>query len=61
MADYDTQPYVDAFGHLRDVVRELHVLMNDPFKAPEQTIEAIPEVQAAMWNAQVEYVAMMRS
>jgi hypothetical protein len=52
--------YKEALDRLRNRVDELHTLMHDAFKAPELTIEALPEVQAAMWDAQVEYAAMMR-
>lgn len=53
--------YMTALNELGKAVDDLHELMHDPFKAPELTIEALPHVQAKMWDAQVEYAAMRRA
>jgi hypothetical protein len=53
--------YAEALSILRAKVDALHGLMHDPFKAPELTIAEIPDVQRAMWEAQVEYAAMRRA
>lgn len=52
--------YRKALDTLLDRVDALHELMHDGFKAPEETIFALPQVQLAMWEAQVQYAAMMR-
>lgn len=52
---------MEALETLRQQVGRLHDLMNDPFKAPELSIFMLPDLQAAAWNAQVEYAAMARA
>lgn len=45
---------------LSEQLGEFQKMMNDPFKAPEQTIAEIPELLNVLWHFQIEWVALNR-
>lgn len=41
-------------------LKEFQKIMDDPFKAPEQTIAEIPELLNILWSFQVEWIVLQR-
>lgn len=52
--------FKNAIIELKKQTEIFYSLVNDPYKAPEQIIGGIPNLHAAMWNANVEYAATQR-
>lgn len=53
--------YGKALDNFAQHIDEMHDLVHDGFKAPEQIVEATKGTLIAVWELQIEYAAMMRS
>lgn len=49
-----------AWAKMNIALSATYEMSSDPFKAPEQTVELIPDLMEALWNFQIEWVAMRR-
>ena len=52
--------YRKAISAYRDSLRFALEIADDPFKAPEQTVETTSDVIQSAWALQVEFSSMMR-
>jgi hypothetical protein len=60
MAEQNESRYMKSIKAWQVALEDALAIANDPFKAPEQNVEASKHVLDAAWNMQVEYAAMMR-
>ena len=59
-SDTPDTPFREAWKEFRRQLDTISSTMDDPFKAPELTIGLLPELMAAIWQFQIEWVVMNR-
>lgn len=50
--------YIKAVQRYRDDLRAALVIADDPFKAPEQTVETSTRLLSSIWEMRVQYAAL---
>lgn len=55
-----SEPFRNAWGNLAGHLVRLVEMMDDPYKAPEQSVELIPDLMTALWEFQIEWVVLNR-
>lgn len=55
-----TERYRKAIEQYRKLLQAALDVANDPYKAPELTVETTRTIMEAAWNLNVEYAAMMQ-
>lgn len=60
MTNQNEERYGKALKDFSDHIDELHELVHDGFKAPEQIVFATRNTLSKIWELQIEYAAMMR-
>lgn len=58
MAENSESNYITALSNFRDGLRIALEIADDPFKAPEETVEQSQFLLPLIWRVQVEYSAM---
>lgn len=60
MEELRKTPFRESWVTLRNELKEISHMMDDPFKPPEETIAVIPKLIHALWIFQVEWIVLNR-
>lgn len=57
----DSDTFREAWDGLRTALGNLTDMMDDPFKAPEQSVGLVQPLLEALWQFQIEWVVLNRA